>query len=150
MAADSTATIESTANLDPPKPSGSLLRLKAPSISFSCLFRARIGRPTVSNISPSSRVCALAPDQTRKRAMAAIGTQRHSPRNHRPGPLLGVESGVGKNCSVQRSWAIQQPSQRLLSGPKSFSHNQDPKLPWGHPLTDRSDDVKKNCYSVFL
>src|SRR4029077_13864387 len=68
MAADSTATIESTANLDPPKPSGSLLRLKAPSISFSCLFRARIGRPTVSNISPCSRVCVLAPDQTRKRA----------------------------------------------------------------------------------
>ena len=37
-----------------------------------------------------------------------------------------LPSGVGKNCSVQRSWAIQQPSQRLLSGPKSFSHNQDP------------------------
>ena len=34
---------------------------------------------------------------------------------------------VEKNCSVQRSWAIQHPSQRLLSGPKSFSHNQDPK-----------------------
>jgi hypothetical protein len=36
---------------------------------------------------------------------------------------------VEKNCSVQRSWAIQHPSQRLLSGPKSFSHNQDPKQP---------------------
>jgi hypothetical protein len=32
--------------------------------------------------------------------------------------------GVGKYCSVQRSWAIQQPSQRLLSGPKSFPHSQ--------------------------
>jgi hypothetical protein len=28
---------------------------------------------------------------------------------------------------VVSSWAIQQPSQRLLSEPKSFSHNQDPE-----------------------
>jgi hypothetical protein len=36
-------------------------------------------------------------------------------------------AGSEKNCSVERSWAIQQPSQRLLSEPKSFSHNQDPE-----------------------
>jgi hypothetical protein len=29
-----------------------------------------------------------------------------------------------KYCSVQRSWAMQQPSQRLLSGPKSFPNSQ--------------------------
>src|SRR5262249_17381212 len=99
MAADSTATIESTANPVPHKPSDSLCRLKAPSISFSCLFRARIGRPTVSNISPCLRVCVLAPDQTRKAGEGSYWTPSgRSPDRPAAATLPAVRTNARIGC----------------------------------------------------